>query len=52
MDTIVSDPSGPALVPNYSFTFRFEQGFDYNVKREWMVHNWHTAFYWVSIHVF
>lgn len=41
---------GPSLSPNYSFTFKFEQGFDYHQKREWMAENWWTAFYWVNIH--
>ena len=43
--------SGPQLSPNYSFTFKFEQGFDYHTKRAWMAENWWTSFYWVSAYM-
>lgn len=42
---------GPSLSPNYSFTFKFEQGFDYHQKREWMAENWWTAFYWIALYM-
>ena len=40
-----------ALSPNYSVIFRFEQGFDFQEKREWMAQNWYTAFYWIAAYM-
>lgn len=37
--------------PNYSIIFNFEKRFDYNEPRQWMVENWHTAFYWVALYM-
>lgn len=43
--------SHPAIAPNYSIIFSFENKFEHLQTRYWMQRNWHTAFYAIGIYM-
>lgn len=38
-------------MPNYSYTFKFEEDFDTPSQRQWMRENWQMAFYYVGFYM-
>ncbi|GFY56699.1 elongation of very long chain fatty acids protein 6 [Trichonephila inaurata madagascariensis] len=48
MQSFLHDSS---VAPNYSIIFDFERNFDKNLKRQWMMQNWHHSLYFSVLYV-